>query len=303
MPEATEPATHVFIVGLPRTGSTLTHRILNRSPQARLAGETHFLGTRRRLGGRKGYRDRFLAAGNLRTDNGLERVVDAIYASRGKSFWSRFAATVDRGAFTNLLRQGERSDRGLFDAAMRAFAQGRPVAGDKSPEHIHAVPQLLAWFPGARVVHTFRDPRAIYVSLRRKEREERLSLAGRIARRAGPLFELYATTSLAMRWRQMARLHRQYAAHYPDHYLLQRFEDMLADPEATAQRLCRFIGIEYDPSMLDQTVHNSSYAPKQSGAGIDRSAAERWREHLPGLTERWLWRLCSADMAAFGYER
>jgi hypothetical protein len=303
MPEASEPATHVFIVGLPRTGSTLTHRILNRSPQARLAGETHYLGTRRRLDGRKGYRERFLAAGDLRTNEGLERVVDAIYASRGKSFWSRFAATVGRDEFTALLRQAERTDRGLFDAALRAFAHGRPVAGDKSPEHIHAIPRLMTWFPRARVVHTFRDPRAIYVSLRRKERDERLSLAGRLARRAGPLFELYATTSLALRWRHMARLHRQYSARYGDRYLLQRFEDMLADPEATTRRLCQFIGISYDPAMLDQTVHNSSYAPKQSGAGIDRSAGERWREHLPRLTERWLWRLCGADMAAFGYER
>ena len=175
MPAAIARASHVFIAGLPRTGSTLTHRILNRSPEVRLAGETHFLGARTPFGRRTGYADRFAEAGDLRTDAGLEGVVTAVYASRGKSFWSRFASTVERTEFERLLRDSDRSRRALFDAAMRAFAQGRPVAGDKTPEHIDAVPTLLSWFPEARVVHTFRDPRAIYVSLRRKERAESLS--------------------------------------------------------------------------------------------------------------------------------
>jgi Sulfotransferase family len=303
MPAAIARASHVFIAGLPRTGSTLTHRILNRSPEVRLAGETHFLGARTPFGRRTGYADRFAEAGDLRTDTGLERVVTAVYASRGKSFWSRFASTVDRGEFEHLLRDSDRSRRALFDAAMRAFAQGRPVAGDKTPEHIDAVPTLLAWFPEARVVHTFRDPRAIYVSLRRKERAESLSEVGRVARRAGPLFDLYASTSLALRWRSMARRHRRYAAAYPGRYVLQRFEDLLADPEAAVKRLCEFIGIAFDPGMLEQVVHNSSYAPKKSGAGIDQSTAERWRDHLPKTTERWLSLLCGRELAAFGYER
>ena len=164
-----------------------------------------------------------------------KRVVTAVYASRGKSFWSRFASTVERTEFERLLRDSDRSRRALFDAAMRAFAQGRPVAGDKTPEHIDAVPTLLSWFPEARVVHTFRDPRAIYVSLRRKERAESLSEVGRIARRAGPLFDLYASTSLALRWRSMARRHRRYAAAYPGRYMLQRFEDLAGRPRGSRE--------------------------------------------------------------------
>ena len=303
MPAITARASHVFIAGLPRTGSTLTHRILNRSPEVRLAGETHFLGARTPLGRRKGYADRFAEAGDLTTDAGLERVVTAVYASRGKSFWSRFATTVERNEFERLLRDSDRSRRALFDAAMRTFAQGRPVAGDKTPEHIDAVPTLLSWFPEARVVHTFRDPRAIYVSLRRKERTDKVSRVGRMARLAGPLFEIYASTSLALRWRSMARRHRRYAAAYPGRYMLQRFEDLLADPEAAVIHLCEFIGIEFDPGMLDQVVHNSSYAPKKSGAGIDQSTAERWRDHLPKTTERWLSLLCGRELANFGYGR
>ena len=255
------------------------------------------------MGGRKGYVDQLPHAGDLATDAGVERVVTAIYASRGKSFWARFAANVEREEFQRLLLESDRSRRALFDASLRAFAHGRAVAGDKTPEHIEVVPTLLSWFPNARVVHTFRDPRAIYVSLRRKERTERLSAVGRVARRVGPLFEMYASTSLALRWRSMARRHRRYTAAYPGRYTLQRFEDLLAKPEEAVRRLCDFVGIEFDPAMLEQVVHNSSYAPKRSGAGIDSSAAARWRGHLPRTTERWLSLVCGRELARFGYDR
>jgi hypothetical protein len=266
----------------------------------RLAGETHFLGSAK---GDDGYARRFARIGDLQTEDGLRRVVDAIYALDGKSFWSRFAKQVDRSAFEAALRATDRSSRGLFEAAMREYAMGRPVAGDKSPEHIDWVPTLMSWFPDAAIIHTFRDPRAVYVSLRRKERPEALSAIGRGARKAGPLFEAYSSTNLALRWRRMARLHRAYSRRYSSQYTLLRFEDMLADPETTTRRLCEFIGIPFDSAMLEQVVHNSSYQPKLSGEGIDRSAAERWRQHLPVATERWLLRLCGRDMATLGYAR
>jgi hypothetical protein len=165
------------------------------------------------------------------------------------------------------------------------------------------VPTLLSWFPNASIIHTFRDPRAVYVSLRRKERSEALSGVGRAARKAGPLFEAYASTNLAMRWRRAAALHREYARRYQGQYLLLKFEDMLDDPESATRRLCAFVGIPFESGMLEQVIHNSSYQPKLTGSGIDRSAAERWRQHLPLLTERWLSALCGSEMAVLGYSR
>jgi hypothetical protein len=65
--------------------------------------------------------------------------------------------------------------------------------------------------------------------------------------------------------------------------------------------VCDFVGIEFQPNMLDQVVHNSSYLPKQARSGIDPSAAERWRKYLPALSERWLIALCHREMARLGY--
>ena len=52
---------HVFIVGLPRTGSTLLRTLLNRSDRVSIAAETHFLHQFARLGKQK----RLLRFGDL----------------------------------------------------------------------------------------------------------------------------------------------------------------------------------------------------------------------------------------------
>ena len=68
-------ASHVFIAGLPRTGSTLTRAMLNHSPEVRMSGESRFLSEPTRLGlvQRPGYADRFRRIGDIGTDAGLER--------------------------------------------------------------------------------------------------------------------------------------------------------------------------------------------------------------------------------------
>lgn len=219
----------------------------------------------------------------------------------GKNFWARLARLTDHDAFLADLRKSDGSDRSLFEVALMHSGRGRRIRGEKTPHHIFAVPTLLEWFPDARVIHTFRDPRAIYASLRRKEDLQRLGRLGRALRHLGPLFDLYSTLNLAMSWRQMAALHREYAARYPDNYLLVRFEDLTADADGTVKRLCQFLQIRFGPEMLEQVVHNSSFFAKGSRPGIDPSAVDRWRTQLSPLTARWLALLCGGALREFGY--
>lgn len=300
---STTTTSHIFVVGLPRTGSTLTRGILNASPRVWIAGESHFFPEPTRLGltRREGYAERFRRIGDLGTEDGLQRVLDDIFSLRGKSFWARLATVVDRQTFEADLRGTERDDRALLDTAMAHFARGRPIRGEKTPHHIHSVPTLLEWFPGARIIHTFRDPRAVYVSLRRKERAEKLSPLGRAARRLGPAFDLYATANVIRRWRIMVRLHHLYAARFPDRYTLVRFEDLVTEPSATAARLSNFLGIDYTDEMLQQVVHNSSFMSKGAGSGIDTTTIDRWREHLSPTARSWFARRCAAELEELGY--
>lgn len=305
MPGDSVPSTtHVFIVGLPRTGSTLTRGMLNASADVWVAGESHFLPWPTRLGlwRNAGWAARFRRIGDLRTEAGLERVVEHIFSLDGKSFWARLQSRTDAETFGARLRATDRSDRALLDTAMAVFAGDRRIRGEKTPEHVHELPTLLAWFPSGRAIQTIRDPRAIYVSLRRKERAERLTLAGRAARRLGPLFEVYAVLNVALAWRGVLRLHRQYARRYPDRYLAVRFEDLVTRPAETARTLSEVLGIAYTDAMLTQVVHNSSYAAKGATAGIDVTTVDRWREHLSPLARRLFARTVGRELRQLGYD-
>lgn len=296
------PPGHVFVVGLPRTGSTLTRGILNASGEVWIAGESHFFDQPQRLGlgRRRGYRTRLREAGRGAGDPATG-IVDAIWSLTGKNFWARLASRTDRDQFLADLRASDGSDRSLFEIALTHSGRGRRIVGEKTPHHIEALPTLLAWFPDARVIHTFRDPRAIYASLRRKEDPQRLGRVGRFARHLGPLFDVYSTINLARSWRRMAALHRRYAADYPDRYRLIRFEDLTTDPESIARDVSAFLRIDYHPEMLEQVVHNSSYAAKGSGSGIDPGTVDRWRGQLRPLTVWWLGILCGRALREFGY--
>jgi hypothetical protein len=184
---------------------------------------------------------------------------------------------------------------------MEHFADGKPMSGDKSPQHIHSVPLLLEWFPDARVIHTFRDPRAVYVSVKRKGLRARPSGRQGLIRRLPAVASPYLATSVIWHWRRVLALHREYEARYADRYMLTRFEDLIGDPESVIKRLCAFIGVAFDQRMLDQVVLNSSFLPRGAARGFDPAVLERWREHLSPLAARWFAARCGKELAEFGY--
>lgn len=294
---------HVFIVGLPRTGTTLTRNILNASDHAGLGGESMFFGDTRRLGlvRREGYRHKFARVGDLRTDAGVERIVDWIYRIEENNFWGNLARMVERDEFTKRLLATDRTERGLFDLALCYYAGEKPIRGEKTPAHVYAVPTLLEWFPNAKVIHTFRDPRAVYVSNKRKYERRRLPWLSALARKSRLLFELYSSLDIMLTWRRVLGLHQEYSQRYPGQYLMSRYEDLVLSPQGSIQRLCQFLDIPFQPSMLQQIVLNSSFVPNRDRSGFDTSAIDRWKQHLHPVVNRWFILWCRRRLVEFGY--
>ncbi len=295
--------THIFIVGLSRTGTTLTRESLNSSPEVGIGGESMFFGDRRVLGlvRRDGYRHKFARVGNLATDDGVERVVDYIYGIDSRHFWGKMPSLVDRNEFTRCLLATDRSERALLDLAMMYHAGDKLIRGDKTPAHLYAVPTLLEWFPEAKVIHCFRDPRAVYISNKRKYQNRQFARPSAMARRAGLFFELYASLDVALAWRSAIRLHREYRQRYPRQYYLSKFEDLLSDPRESVEKLCRFVEVPFQESMLQQLVLNSSFLPKRQRAGFDTSAISRWRQYIHPVVNRWFALWTARHLAEFGY--
>ncbi len=295
--------THIFIVGLSRTGTTLTRESLNSSHEVGIGGESMFFGDRRVLGlvRREGYRDKFARVGDLTTDEGAKRIVDYIYGVNPKHFWGKIASRVDRDEFTRCLLATDRSERALLDLGMTCHAGNKLIRGDKTPAHLYAVPTLLEWYPKAKVIHCFRDPRAVYISNKRKYENRQLPRLSAMARRTDLFFELYASLDVALAWLRAIRLHREYRQRYSGQYYLSKFEDLLLTPRESLEKLCRFLEIPFQESMTEQLVLNSSFLPKRQRAGFDTSAISRWRQYLHPIINRWFALWCGKHYAEFGY--
>lgn len=296
-------ADYVFIVGMPRTGTTLTRRILNRSPEVSLGGESHFFGSpaRIRLWANRDFRDRIRRLGGLGDEAGVRRVADHVYATRKRNFWGWIAGNVERQRFIDAVLASDRTDRAFLELVLAFHAQGRRIRGEKTPANLHHVETLVDWFPNARIIHTFRDPRAIFASQKRKQLNRgRWWQAARLPG-VGLAIDLYSSLRMILAWRWAARLDARYRRRYPRQYRLLRYEDLVADPAGTIRGLCDFVGVAYDDDMLDQTSRNSSFRSPDEVRGFDAAAVDRWRRVL-SPTVRWWFRVwCGRTLRSFGY--
>ena len=299
----------IFVVGVSRSGTTLMRNILERSDRIALAIENHFLG---HILEREGARYYFRHAGDLAQDETLRKIVDMIYSgefqkrSRWREvspYWRWLTSNIEAEEMTRrllALAPGDRTERGLFGAFMRVYAdkQGRPIMGEKTPAHLAYVDTLLEWFPNGRVVHMIRDPRAVYVS----------DLHRRMIKRRAPYswlihipFALSAVLLVQVTWvwAGAARRDRYLRKRYPDRYRLVRFEDVVTDPDTTLPALFEFLGVAAppDPTAVKVFAHGFRWGEE----GLDSAAASRWREHIRPFPRRWLKFWLGTYMKRFGY--
>ena len=296
----------IFIVGASRSGTTLMRTIVERSPRIAIARENHFVGHLRESEGARFY---FRRLGDMHDDAVVRKLVDLIYSgdfqrrSRWREvspFWRWLVANVLATDATTRLLATDRTERGIWAAFLRMYAdkQGRPIMGEKTPAHLAYVDTLLEWFPDGRVVHMIRDPRGVFVSDLRRRRGKLRKPYSWLARVPGMLSAtiLIQTTWV---WRGAARRHPGYEKRHPSRYRLVRFEDVVRTPDETLGGLFEFLGVEApaDPTHVKVMARGFKWGEE----GLDAGAADRWREQIGGLSNRWLKLFLGGYMKRFGY--
>jgi len=262
----------IFIVGAPRSGTTLLRNMLNRHPAIAICRETdfyHLVHNRRRA---------FGSFGDLQNRERL--VKEYLSTPRVQRLGLNLPALEQ-----TLLREGA-SYETLFASFLRFYAQvhGKRRCGEKTPRHALFTETLCQWYPGARIIHILRDPRDVVASLRRMPWADRNVLGNA---------RLWLTSNLAA-WR---------SRHRPQ-YLVVRYEELVAAPEKELGRVCAFVGEEYCPAMLvpdrEPNAQQVWYLRAEGRLTTDRIG--KWREQLTleeaGLVEWFVGR----HLQTFGYE-
>ncbi|MEA3377466.1 MAG: sulfotransferase [Chloroflexota bacterium] len=151
------PERPFFIVGSPRSGTTLLRFILSSNPRLHVPGETGFLP--------------FLpkdAAGEL-SPHQVERVLQRI--GQLNRNWDEMVEDVT--SFTESLRQP--TLRHVLEPLYRRkiAPYGARRWGDKTPSYVRYIPTLDQIFPTAQFVHVIRDGRDVTLSALAKWGQER----------------------------------------------------------------------------------------------------------------------------------
>jgi hypothetical protein len=193
---------------------------------------------------------------------------------------------------------------GQNDAALRAYfshaarARGVQRIVEKTPDHIHRLPQILSAFPDARILCMIRHPLDVYSSYRRRlgvalQTEPADSPSVRWLQSVGPLtFSRAYEATIAEARRLASRL------------LLIRYEDFTAAPPDTFARICSFIGEPNDASCVAQrTPGLDSWRQDPMLSGPIKENDKIWSDFIDHSMGRGIEDRLATTMRHLGYAR
>lgn len=288
----------VFVVGASRSGTNLVRALLNAHSTLWVSGETHYFDD---------LRPRLPGEGTARLEGADRDRCERYFLALSHRAFGQEGDPAESSVAVEELRAlaEERTGDAYFEALcrIRAREHGRERWGEKTPRHVYRIDELLAAFPQAKVVCLVRDPRAVVASYRdwhgageRRGVDERSELQAdrRRTRRS------FNVVLMSLLWRGVVRA--SFAAlerHGPERVRIQRFERLAAGPEAEVRDLCAWLGLEFEPALLEIPVVNSSYATE--GTGVSTEPVDRWRTELSAREIAVVQSTCDSLMAALDY--
>jgi len=252
------PERPIFIVGAPRSGTTLVASILAAHPRIAISPETRFLS-------------------QLLPDVPVDArgSVEAMSALAGRICGPGHLQVAELDAGSLVARVvAERIDDPhrffslLLDEVKRQT--GKPRIGEKTPDHDLHAETLLAWYPDCRILWMVRDPRALLASSRKV-----------------PFRYVSNPRGVAHRWlRSVEALER--LSPRDARILSVRYEDLVGEPSREGSRIFEFVGERFDPALLnaERPRYARPHTPwheahqDRARAPVDRASLGRWKEEL-----------------------
>jgi hypothetical protein len=295
----------IFLVGLPRSGSTLWLRILEQHPELIGFREMHFL-TPFRKDFRTFLRRETRSVSNDADVRQLVRAMlnpdDRSSLHRGRFFWKQIGS-LGEDLEERLYRRIRDSDRrigtifrAVIDEATLASGASRGVV--KFPVHPIYLPTLVRWYPEAEILHVTRDPRAVVVS-KASDPGGTARISARYPRAAG-LVRQFGKAHAIAQLLAVARVHQRFRA--SPHYVLRRYEDLVDDPERVLRALCLRFDLKFSGEMLRPHAAQRSSITGQAYASIDPLGANLWRAAISQREARFLGSILGPSMRRLGYD-
>jgi Sulfotransferase family len=270
-----------YIVGVERSGTTLTRAMLTSHPDLDITEEAPF-----RV-------DMSLKHERYEHPHGvdIEAFVSDLCRDRFFSYWGLSEDEVRRLLSEAAPPTYSDAMRAVF--RHRARVVGKTRYGDKTPSAVNFLPLLAHLFPEARFIHVIRDGRDVALSQVNVDSGRR------------------SVGDVALEWKaQIERGQRDGGILGPQRYREVRYEELVDDPGRVVRSLCEFVELAFDPRML------TYYERAEAIVGLPETAPFDRNIYLPptkGLRD-WRHQMRRGDLEIFetiagnllqrlGYER
>ena len=214
----------IFIVGMPRSGTTLMRSMLSVHPNFAVSRETHFFPK---------WWERY-----QNTDlNNLDNF---------EAFWQEFSQNkrfpkivIDPTLVKAKILAADKIDlKTIFNTMMEILAatMNKPRWVEKTPDHYKYLDKILEWYPQAKIIWMLRDPRAVVASTLQRWPKTPVDVR-------------------AKEWSDSIVIFQQKWSENPRVKLI-KYEDLVADAGSHMRELCDFLEEEFYPTMIQERTQN-----------------------------------------------
>lgn len=264
----------VFVTGYSRSGTTMMGRILGNNPEVFMFHELHFF-------------EQLYAPGKLRTQLSPEAASTLlsrlISIQRQGYLQKKKPALFANEARSVILESGKNNfyPHQVFELFLRyeSMKNSRYVPLDQTPRNILYLREILSAFPQSKAIIMIRDPRDALLSQKKKWARKFLGASAIPLKESFRSWINYHPYTITKLWMAAAKHAIKWTGH--SQVKIIQFENLLHAPEKNVRDVCTFLGIEFNPAMLQvPNIGSSTANDSHEKLGINPLQTGKWKQGL-----------------------
>ena len=240
------PKKPIFVVGHPRSGTSLFAAMLDRHSKVAVPPETSYFFS-------SSFEKRF-----FNTQAELIKSISHVISITPNISVADIDIKLMNGRYDSLM---------AFNQILKKFAEynNKQRWAEKSPWHLRKIPEIINNYPDARIVIILRDGRDCAESC----------VKAKFLKRSR---EWYLTT-----WLYAVNLGKFYLQKYPTNTRLVTYEDLIYKPAEVFKSLRDFLSIDYEENQLDHTRETNTFSERNEphknlvNKPLDSSRVYAWK--------------------------